>query len=75
MHPFVRSMCILSICPPLVFLLCYYSTKSILPENLFDSCFFSFLVRSLQDKKAIEIHLSIVLEEVFSLTTLNKLLV
>lgn len=57
-----------------MFLLCYYSTKSILPENLFDSIF-SSLVRSLQDKKAIEIHLSIVLEEVFSLTTLNKLLV
>lgn len=37
-----------------------------------ESIWFFFLVRSLQDRKAIEIHLSIVLEEVFSLTTLNK---
>lgn len=46
--------------------------ESILPENLFD---FFFPCKKLTEQKAIEIHLNIVPEELFSLTTLNKILV
>lgn len=63
MHPFVAKRVCASY--PSVLLLHYYSTNSILLENLFDS-FFSLPCKMLTGHKAIEIHLNIVLEELFS---------
>lgn len=62
MHSFVAKRVCAS-CPS-VLLLYYYSTNSILPENLFDSFFPPR--KKLTGHKAIEIHLNIVLEELFS---------
>lgn len=62
MHPFVAKRVRASY--PSVLLLYYYSTNSILPENLF--FFFSLPCKMLTGHKAIEIHLNIVLEELFS---------